>query len=628
MESLKTWISSRNLIFADTETTGLDPHTCEIICLVIGDGEDYFLISDPTILPEIVTHGTWVFHNAVFDFNFLRKYCRKLPIDVWDTMIAEKILNQGLRIRDYSLSDLSYEYTGKSLDKTLQSSFVGQTKQMTDAQIDYAFSDVEILPNIYKQQKAKLKELELEKVESLEMQVVKVLADMSWYGIVFNKEKWLDLYDKNLIERDKALQDLLSYIKNKHPEFAKKHTKPGDLFSPEVFDFNPNSPAEILILLKLEGITVIGEDGKETASGKLLASLHSKNEFVKLYLRFKKYSHRVTSFGTQFIDKYYNEKTKRVYSKYNQLINTGRISSGDKNENKANLQNIPAEFEFRAAFEAPPTHKVICADFSGQESKVIVSKSKDPELVDFYRLKKHGGDMHSFVAQIMYKVEVPPKIEDDPEALEYFNNHPNKKLRNSAKSLNFKLAYGGTAFSLQTDLNVSLEEAEEIVRIYFENFKGMKNYMDIRREEIYELGYILTNEVTGRKIFISEQEIEQARRDKSKITDPNKKTKLMGELERASINYPIQGTSADITKTALVMLYKKLHRHFDIDMRDITPDVFIMLQVYDEIEVVAKNELAEQVSVMLADSMDKAARYFVPEIDMRPVPQISQYWIK
>jgi DNA polymerase-1 len=310
-------------------------------------------------------------------------------------------------------------------------------------------------------------------------------------------------------------------------------------------------------------------------------------------------------------------------------MNTGRLSSGDMRENKPNLQNLPSDELTRSCFIAEPGHKYIAVDYSSQEQIVLANFSGEENLINFY--KKGFTDMHSYVAFLMYERIRRCTIEElEPHSLDYIKKeHPD--LRYLAKTAGFAINYGGNGATIAKNTGISKKEGDFVYNSYFEAFPGLRNYFDYVMDLATHNHYILFNSLTGRKLFISpdepmfkyEEEMAEpyfwSRPDARSIQGEYNKSK--SEIQRKAQNYPIQGTSADCSKLAGVILFNQLIQ------KDLLFKVKIVNMVHDEFNVEAPEEIAEEVSELVVKCMVAAGAQFCKTVPLNAEAQIGDHWL-
>ena len=291
----------------------------------------------------------------------------------------------------------------------------------------------------------------------------------------------------------------------------------------------------------------------------------------KLILEYRSYS-KLKSTYTDKLPEQVNPKTKRVHTNYIQTgTSTGRLASKDPN-----LQNIPVRSEegrkIRQAFIAPRGHKILAADYSQVELRIMAHLSKDPGLV---RAFEEGLDVHASTAAEVFGIDIKEVTPDH---------------RRSAKAINFGLMYGMSSFGLAKQLGISRKEAQKHIDVYFSRYPKVHGYMEAARSKAAELGYVDT--MFSRRLYIPEIKSRNAQRRKA--------------AERAAINAPLQGTAADIIKLAMICVDEWLqHNRIDVKM---------IMQVHDELVFEVANDAVDKATKGIRQCMEGAATLSVPLI--------------
>jgi len=274
---------------------------------------------------------------------------------------------------------------------------------------------------------------------------------------------------------------------------------------------------------------------------------------------------------TDKLPKMQNHRTGRVHTSYHQAVTaTGRLSSTDPN-----LQNIPIRTpegrQVRQAFVARPGYKVVAADYSQIELRIMAHLSKDKGLVEAFA---SGKDIHSATAAEVF---------DTPLDQVQVNQ------RRSAKAINFGLIYGMSAFGLAKQLNISRYDAQSYMDLYFERYPGVLTYMETTRESAKELGYVST--VFGRRLYLPDIKASNGARRKG--------------AERAAINAPMQGTAADVIKKAMIDVDRWIQKKND-------DDVIMIMQVHDELVFEVKESALDETILHIKSIMENAVSLDVP----------------
>ena len=640
------YLKTLDIIGYDSETRGFDPYTCELLSIQLGDGEKQFVVDTATVdinlFKELLETKELIMHNAKFDLRFLY-HKRIVPKKIFDSFLVERILTTGIDTARRSLDAVTYKYCKIELDKSIRGNI--HREGLSTRVIKYAADDVKYLHQIRRKQIVGLEEKELTRTASLDNEFVLVLAYIEYCGMYLNPEEWRkkcedDLKDMQAI-KDKLDQFILDNA-DKYPQFVDNQLS---LFESGIScRINWNSEKQVIPLFKSLGVDTLTKDKetgfmKDSIDKKVLGPQKKKHELVGIYLEYKENQKEVSTYGENWFD-YINKATGRIHSNYTQIMNTGRLSSGQKGTPKKglpqlpNMQNIPSDNRTRSCFQAQPGNLLIVSDYSGQEQIVLANKSMDKDLLNFYA--QGLGDMHSFIASKIF-----PEL-SELSLDEIKDNH--KQKRQIAKGAGFAINYGGTGITIAQNLNISMEEGEEVYKAYFKAFPGLNNYFKKEKQQALSLGYIQFNNISNRKCFIPffdeyqklHKEIyetegfwDQYKLEKSQDSTifktyfkPKVREYFMkrGDIERMSLNYPIQGTSADITKLAGIYFFRYLLEK-NLLFKVLLPNV-----VHDEWIVESPADLAEELSVVLKECMEKAGEVFCKTIKLNADPCVTLNW--
>lgn len=562
----------------DTETTGLDCHTSDILCFQIGDYDTQFVIS-PKYLSEFkdfLEEKTLIGQNLKFDLKFLYKY-DIFPKKVYDTFLVESVLYCGYDFHRKNLKAIAKDRLGVDLDKSIRENI---SKRPLSEIVEYAASDVKYLQQIKESQMKEVLEKDLLYTIHLENEFVLCLAYIEFCGFKIDTERWKIKCEQDIEILEKARKVLDDYIiENNITEYISNQL---DLFSQEKkVTISWSSPKQVTALFKKLGIPVIDEkEGKDSVGEKAIAKYKKDFPIIKPYLDYKGYEKLVGTYGYTFL-RSINPVTKRLHTNFTQIKNTGRLSSGGKNketgEEFINFQNIPGlpekkegdKISERECFICEEGNILLVSDYSGQEQVVLANKSLDPSLLEFY--DKGLADMHSFVASKMYPELTGLSLK------EIKNNHSSK--RQAAKTAGFAINYGGNGSTIARNNNLTEEGGDFIYESYFEAFPGLKDYFALVQGEVLANGYVLMNTITKRKCYVAgyedfkiqqkdftrefwnlyrEQKELGTQRYEEMREKVSKWFKFKGAMERMALNYPIQGTSADITKISCIYFFRWL----------------------------------------------------------------------
>lgn len=637
-EYVLNYFRDKEFIEVDTETKGFDYHNVPMICFQLGDFENQFVInkSEISYYKELLEEKCLIFQNAKFDLKFF--YVENIfPNKIWDTFLAESIINCGLKTIKKDLASIAKRRLNIDLDKSVRENI--WNKDLTKEVVEYAANDVKYLQLIKKSQEIDLQKLNLTKALEIDNEFVKVLAYIEYCGFKLDVNKWkakCDLDLKSLKEAENKLNKFV--IQNNYNQFIQAQL---DLFSTEkTCTINWASSKQVIEFFEFLKIPVeIVEKGekKKSVEAQHIEKYAKKYPIVDLYLDYKEKDKVVSTYGQNFINQI-NKKTRRLHTNFKQIMDTGRLSSGGKNketrEAYLNFQNIPSDKKTRNCFVAEKGNKLVIADYSGQEQIVLANKSMDENLLKFY--DEGLADMHSFVASKMY-----PELENlslDEIKSKY------KDKRQEAKIAGFAINYGGVGATIAAQLNKSIEDGERVYNAYFKAFPGLAKYFEKVKNKGLQDGFVLISEETGRKSFIdgfkSYQElsskIDRNFWEKWKLAKKNPESsiyqemkqkiqnyfKIKGMIERKSLNYPIQGTSAEITKLSCIYFFDYLKQN------NLLNTVLFVNTVHDENVVECPEYLAEEISKKLQECMEKSGELYCKRVKLKAEPVVSDCWEK
>lgn len=643
MEECLEYFKGEELIGVDTETTGFDPYIADIYTLQLGNQDDQFVIDCETVSiqgfkPLLEDKSkTFLFQNAKFDLRFLYRHKILCP-NIYDTYLAEATLTKGDNFSKKSLDYLATKYGVKKLDKSIRGKIIkeGLSKRV----VKYAAEDVEVLIPIKERQEEALRKYNLVNSIKLENSFVRVLAYVEYCGIYLDATRWHKKVeeDKHNLEEAKAAID--AWVIENAP---KKYTEAQlDLFnSDSKCNILWSSPMQVAQLFKDLGIDVgtIDEktgEVKDSVDARVLGLQKDKFEIIPMYIHYKECEKTISTYGDNVL-KHIHKKTGRIHTSFKQIVRTGRMSSGSKKEGTLNLQNIPADDRTRACFVPQKDDYVfVDADFSGQEQIVFANFTKDKNLLQFYKDKL--GDMHSFIASKL--TSIYPQLTGLSLA-EIKEKFPLE--RGEAKKAGFALNYGGNGRTVAENVGVSEESGDKIYEDYFRAFPGIKDYAEKTQRKALKYGYIQFNDVTYSKAFLPnfdefkdlEKQVyspgfwevyrEEKRRESALFISKlkplvRKYFKYKGEVYRKSLNAPIQGTAAEITKLAAIYVFDWLIQS------DLIFKVLITNLIHDELLLESPRECAEKVAAVVTEKMRVAGSYFCKTIPLTADSLITQWW--
>lgn len=517
------------------------------------DGEEIYYINEDELSKiesllsdsEIKKHG----YDLKEDYILLKPYEIELNAMDFDITIAEYLIDSKSST-SYECSAIAMKYlTRKIKSKEDLLGKGAKAKKFDEIDFDelsaYTADIINTIACVYPKMEEKLKETEMDGLfYHVEMPLVEVLGSMEYIGMKVDKDQLNELKEK--------FTTIINELENEIFELAGE-------------PFNINSPKQLgVILFEKLGLPVI----KKTKTGystnaEVLEKLRDKHEIIDKITDYR----QIVKLNSTYVEgllKIINPKTGRIHSSFNQTITTtGRISSTEPN-----MQNIPVKTEMgrdiRKVFVADDNCKLVDADYSQVELRVLAHMSGDENMIDAF---KHGEDIHSKTASQIFDVDIKDVT---------------SKQRIEAKAINFGIIYGKTDFGLSQDLNIPVPTAKAYIESYFSKYPKIKEFMDNAVETATETGYATT--ILNRRRYIPE------------IKASNFIVRNQGK--RFAMNAPIQGSAADIIKVAMVNVYNKLKEN---EMKS-----KLILQVHDELIVEAVDEELELAEKIVREEMENA----------------------
>ena len=607
------YCKEQSVLGVDTETEGFDFTCKKMIMFQIGDEHKQFVLDTRNVsihpFREILESKeiTKIFHNAKFDYKFIKKWANITCQGVYDTFLVERVINCGKANIRYALKDVCKKYLNVELNKDVRNQFVGLNGSpfKTD-QIVYGAKDVEYLCKIRGHQLPLINRNKLNNVVDLENQAVLAFADIEYNGLELDTERWKSLEGANTLKAEQLALNLDNIIleDSKLHKFVSAYVQT-DMFTPieELRKVNVKwtSPKQVLEVFK----TLIPK--LDNVNGKEIYNYKFKFELIDTYIQYKEAMKLCTSYGEAFLKNLSSDG--RIHTNFHQILDTGRVSSS-----KPNMQQIPADNKYRNCFTAPDGWKYVSADYSSQELNVIAYGSKDPVWIE--ALKK-GQDLHSTCAELVYGERWYATADMDCEYMKTkakCNCKMHKKLRTNVKTINFGLAYGMGPNKLADTLNISIDNAKLLIQKYFEAFPSIKGFLDKLGNYGKKFGYIKTFPPYNRRRWFSNWY--------PKIWNNKSSTLELGSIERASKNTPIQGASADMTKRALVLM-----RNLIIENK-LDEQVKIVMTVHDQIDTICEGKFADSWGRLMKMTMEEAAKEIVTNGLLKAEVTVSKCWEK
>ena len=562
-------LKQQNVCF-DTETTGLDPLIAELVGIAfsweVGKGYYVPFPADQVECQQLLEKFRPFFEseeiekigqNLKYDIKVLAKYNMPVKGKLFDTMLAHYLINPDMRHNMDVLSETYLNYTPIKIETLIGKKGKNQLSMRDvaiDRQTEYAVEDADITLRLKEHFTKELTEANTQKLfDEIELPLLRVLADMELEGINL---------DKNF------LGELSTDLET---DIAKLEA---DIYEAAGEEFNIASPRQLGDILF--GKMNLVEKPKKTKTGQystaedVLSYLAKDHKIIRDVLAYR----GLTKLKSTYVDalpQQVSEVSGRVHTDYMQTVAaTGRLSS-----NNPNLQNIPIRTErgrqVRKAFvPRDENHVLVAADYSQIELRIIAALSEEDTMIDAF---KNGEDIHTSTASKVFGV---PAAE------------VTREQRGNAKTVNFGIIYGVSAFGLSNQTDLSRTEAKELIETYYKTYPKLRDYMGAQVDFARDNGYVQT--VLGRRRYLK---------------DINSRNAVVrGAAERNAVNAPIQGSAADIIKIAMINIHEKLTAgNFKTKM---------LLQVHDELVFdVYKPEL-DKVSELIRSEMESAYELAVP----------------
>ncbi|MBS3915113.1 MAG: DNA polymerase I [Bacteroidetes bacterium] len=553
----------------DTETTGLVAFDADIVGMSfsVKAGEAYYVPcpSDYQSSKKLIERFKDIFtsdklkiaQNLKYDLQVLGRYGQEVSPPYFDTMLAHYLVEPDMRHNMDVLSEAYLNYQPVSIEELIGKKGKNQGS-MADVPLEqikeYAAEDADITYQLKQKMDAELQNRNVQKVfEDIEIPLVPVLCEMEKEGVKIDID-FLGKYSEDLSGQSEEIQK--------------------EIFKMAGGEFNISSPQQVGKIL-FDHLKLI-EKPKKTKTGQYqtdedtLTELAAEHEIVRRILDYRQIQKLIGTY-VDALPQLVNPNTGRVHTSFNQAVAaTGRLSS-----NNPNLQNIPIRTERgqevrRAFVPRDNQHLLLSADYSQIELRIIAHVSKDEGMMEAFR---ENLDIHTATAARVWSLPL---------------NEVDKEMRRRAKTVNFGIIYGISAFGLSQRIGIPRGEAREIIDNYFAKFPGIKDYMDTTQEFARKHGYVET--IMGRRRYI---------RDIN-----SKNATVRGFAERNAINAPIQGSAADMIKMAMIDIHHWL-KNSDFQTK-------MILQVHDELLFdVPKNEV-EKVKPEIIKLMANAMQLEVP----------------
>jgi DNA polymerase-1 len=555
----------------DTETTSLDVHEAELVGLSFSfkNHEAYYVPvpAERAKAIEIINEFRKIFssagikkigQNIKYDIQVLSNYDIEVKGDLFDTMIAHYLIQPDLKHNLQYLAENYLNYTPVPIEELIgKKGKAQQSMRSVNTNIikDYACEDADLTWELYQILENELDANGLTELsQRIEMPLIRVLSEMENSGFKLNTgdlNKYADILRNQIIDVEKEIYKLAG------------------------IEFNISSPKQLGEVL-FEKLNISGNVQKTktkqySTNEEVLVKFKDKHEIVGKVLEYRALKKLLSTY-VEALPKLINNKTGKIHTSFEQaFVTTGRLSS--KNPN---MQNIPVRDErgreIRKSFVASgKDYILLSADYSQIELRLMAHLSKDEDMIEAFN---KGEDIHAATAAKIYNISTEDVTSD---------------MRRKAKTANFGIIYGISAYGLSQRLNIPRSEARNLIDNYFKTYSRVKEYMEKSIDIAKEKGYAAT--IFGRRRYLKDIDSANAF--------------IRGMAERNAINTPLQGSAADIIKLAMVNIHKKLSEHYKTKM---------ILQVHDELIFDAYRKELDEVKKIVKYEMENAVQLKVPLI--------------
>lgn len=631
----------------DFETEGLQARKNDVFCCQIGNGKDanyiVVLYDNNYKLPDLwpyIQDKTMCLHNSLFDLGFFYKY-NFFPEKILDTILASRIIYNGdIENMRHDFGSVMKRELDVYYDKTDQKN-IHIVKLSQTSTIKYSFNDVDRLLELHDSLYKKIINGGFEETYKLHCRYIKALAYMEQCGLPISSEKWKAKMDEDIINTFKWKKKIQEYIYDNIPQFANQQV---DLFDEEKrIHISIESPKQMLKVFEALKIPTKDKDGKDSINENIISK--SKHEFVKLWLDFQEANHRVSTFGASIYNQIENE---RIYTNFNPMVDTARLSTRKGN---INFLNFPSDSITRECFVANKGNVLVVADFEAQEGLILTDKTKDEAMI---KSVLEGVDLHCLLTRKVY-----PEVEDLSDE-EIKNKHKDK--RNVSKIVRFLFSYGGNSYTLHMNEGFPLSEAIEIEKAFKDLHKGVYAWGETVYQKSIKQGYIESE--AGWKLKLPKfdkfleyktkveniskeqwQVYKQGKLDYKKQQEEKEKGKtytlkfprsvefykenkqqvsqffkLKSEYQRLSLNAPIQTCGSHMTKLATCLLFEWIKENNYLNK------VLITNAVHDELIIECPEELKEIVTPIVEKSMKNGGDFYLKDFTIGATAHYGNSW--
>lgn len=578
-EAALTTLFQEKVLGLDTETTALDPVRGDLRLVQLATEEQAYLFDCRYLNKRIRSMiGTIlardkpikIIHNAKFDLKFTSRCLGvKLFGTIFDTMLAAMVVSQAHVSCDaifnlsFSLEGVAQYYCDIALSQKKELQLSDWSKDILDEeQLQYAARDAWVLLPIRKKLIERIKEYHLVDAAKLEFESVEAVAEMELNGFTLNMTRWMEQHEKTLIRKDELVRELYTIL------------APGGVPQALLFEgapvhapINLNSRPQLIAALENLGIELPKIDEKVTTRTYKLQSIAKQHSVIPKIINYRAIQKAITSYGPNWF-RYIDKLDGRIHASYRQIgADTSRFACSDPN-----LQQPPKKDEYRTCFEAGKGKSLVWADYSLMELRIVAYLSGDELLIEAFR---SGLDFHKYTASLIF--EVPYDEVTDEQ-------------RNPSKNMNYLIVYGGGPHKLAETMSITVDHAQEIIDMYLKKFVKLAAWLENAAAQAVRERVAFT--ISGRRL-----KFQYDHRDKKQAAAVSRKGK----------NSPVQGSSCDILKRSLRLLWLEIAQLDDIKIVHVNHDETIL-----EVE---KKSIAKAKRI-LKRTMLKAWNESIPNVPM------------
>lgn len=590
-EAALATLFEEKILGLDTETTALDPKRGELRLVQLATEEQAFVFDVRYLnkrikgmIGEVLRreHPIKIIHNAKFDLKFTN---RSLGVTLFgtlfDTMLAALVVSQAHHSCDaifsnwYGLADLARDYAGINLEEkeTIQASD-WSLPVLTEKQLQYAARDAVVLLPIRRKLIERIKEYQLVNAVKLEFEAVESVAEMELNGFKLNMIRWMEQHEKTVTKCDELSLELYSILA---PD-----GKPQQLLfdgAPIQAPINLNSRPQLIAALQNLGIELPTIDEKITTRTYKLQGIARKHPVIPKIIEYRKYQKAITSYGPNWL-RYVDKLDGRIHASYRQNgADTSRFACSDPN-----LQQPPKADEYRTCFEAEDGRSLVWADYSLMELRIVAALSGDELLIEAF---KSGQDFHKYTASLIFEVPY-----DEVTA----------EQRNPSKNMNYLIVYGGGPHKLAETMSITVDHAQQIIDMYLGKFTKLRDWLEHAAATAIRDRRAKT--ISGRSF---------------KFQFNQNDRKVASAVGRKGKNTPIQGSSCDILKRALRLLWLEIHDKERIKLIHVN---------HDEIILEVDKPMIAKAKRVLKKAMIAAWDEMIPTVPMTLDVHSSMRWHK